>query len=206
MTATLRNLLIAGAVFAFIGIGFIVTIISWNNGVVAAEQGVLAQWRNNQNEYDSFWKKVQEVAQVPGKYKEDFKDLLVSETSAKYGASGSQATFQWFKDRDINFSSEMYVKVQNVIESGRNDFKRGQTELVDKQRRLTTEVKQFPGSMLASLMNVPAPVHGKYAPKEDIDGDGKLTVLDYPIVTSSKTEAVFESGKDDAPIAVFGTR
>lgn len=203
MSTTIRNLLTVAGVFLFLGVGLLFGAIGWHNDVVAAEEGVVAQWRDNQNQYDSFWKKVKEVAQVPDKYKEDFKDLLVSETQAKFGKEGSKAAFQWFKDRDINFSDKMYVKVQNVIEAGRNDFKRGQTELVDKQRRFSTEIKQFPGSLMAGMMGVPGPVAGKYAPKEDIDGDGKLTVLDYPIVTSARTKGVFESGEENEVVNVF---
>lgn len=203
MTATLRNLLIAGAVLAFLIIGLLFGAIGWNNSVVAAEQGVIAQWRDNQNQYDSFWKKVQEVAQVPSKYKDDFKELLVAETTAKFGEGGSQAGVQWFKDRDINFSDKMYVTVQNVIESGRNDFKRGQSELVDKQRVFGTEIKKFPGSFMARMMGIPNAVQGVYAPKQDLDGDGKLSVLDYPIVTSQKTQGVFDSGQENETVQVF---
>lgn len=199
-----RILLIAFAVFVFAGIGTALGAIGWNNDIVAAEEGVKAQWLDNQNQYDSFWKKVQEVAQVPGKYKEDFKELLVAETQAKFGPEGSKAQMQWFQDRQINFSSEMYVKVQNVIEAGRNDFKRSQSELLDKQRRLRSEVRQFPGSWIAKFTGMPSILSGKIAPKEDLDGDGRLTALDFPIVTSAKIHAVFDSGEENETVNVFG--
>jgi len=48
----------------------------------------------------------------------------------------------------------------------------------------------------------PSEQTGEMSPGKDIDGDGKLTVLDYPIVTSTKT--VFKEGKDDEPLDVFG--
>lgn len=204
MSSTIRNLIIAGGVLLVLGFAILVGTIGWHNDVVDAEEGVKAQWLDNQNQYDSFWKKVKEVAQVPDKYKEDFKDLLVSETRSKFGKEGSKAQFQWFKDRDINFSDKMYVKVQNVIESGRNDFKRGQTELLDKQRILRATIKKFPGSLMSWMFSVPEEVRGKHAPKEDLDGDGRKTVLDYPIVTSSKTQTVFDSAKEDEPVDVFG--
>ena len=198
----MKFLVIFGSIFLLV-LGFLLSAIGWQNEVIASEQGVLAQYRDNQNQYDSFWKKVKETAQVPDKYKNDFKDILVSETTSKYGPEGSKATFQWFQDRNIVLSEQMYMKVQNIIESGRNDFKRGQSELVDKQRVLSTNLKQFPGRMVASFFDLPNDVKGAYAPKQDLDGDGKLTVLDYPIVTSGKTQEVFGSGLENSEVDVF---
>lgn len=203
MSPTLRNLLIAGGVVVFLGFGVLLGAVGWRDDAVDLQEGVSAQWKDNHNQYDSFWKGVQEKAQVPNKYKEDFKELLVAETTAKYGEKGSQAQMQWFQERNIVLSEKMYLAVQNAIESGRNDFKRGQTELIDRQQVLSKMLKSSLGSILAGWFDLPSVVKGRYAPKEDIDGDGKLTVLDYPVVTSSKTEAVFQAGRDDEPIDVF---
>jgi len=183
--------------------GLFIAGASWFNGAVKLEEAVTAQYKDNQNRYDAFWKKVQEVAQVPGQYKNDFKDLLVSETQAKFGPEGSKAAFQWFKDRDINFDGSQYRQVMAVVESGRNDFKRSQSELLDKQRVLKTKLRGFFGRVWAGFYDFPVAVLGEFAPPKDLDGDGKITVLDYPIVTSAKTEAVFQEGKDNAPLKVF---
>ncbi len=180
--------------------------VAWYDEAVAKEEGVKAQYKDNQNEYDSFWKKVQETAQVPNKYKDDFKDILVSETQAKYGEQGSQATMQWFQDRQITFSDQMYVKVQNLIESGRNDFKRGQTLLLDKQRIFSVYTKTSWGRFLAHFTEMPSTLHGDLAPPKDVDGDGRLTVLDYTIVTSSKTKGIFATGEENEVVNVFGAK
>lgn len=183
------------------GLGF--SACSWYNDAVSLEESVKAQYSNNKNEYDSFWKKVKETAQVPDKYKEDFKDLLVSETKSKYGPEGSKAMFQWFKDRDVNFDGKLYEKVQDVIESGRNDFKREQTELLDKQRKYEVHLRNASGVFYSHLFSMPSPVGGELAPPKDLDGDGRLTVLDYPIVTSKRTNDAFNNGEDEQ-VNVFG--
>lgn len=192
-------------VFAIAGVGALALAvllffmaIGWYDDAVGKQEGVKAQYRDNQNEYDAFWKKVQETAQVPTQYKEDFKDLLAAETTAKYGENGSQATVQWLKDRNINFSDQLYGRVMTIIESGRNDFKRGQTLLLDKQRAFSTSTKTFWGKLLGSAWDIPSVVEGALAPPRDLDGDGKLTVLDYPIVLSGKTNTAFATGEDEA--------
>jgi len=202
----IRIFAVIAAAFVILGVVGIFSGIGWYDEAVAKEEGVKAQYKDNQNEYDSFWKKVQETAQVPGRYKDDFKDLLVSETEAKFGEQGSQATMQWFQDRQIQFSDQMYVKVQNLIESGRNDFKRGQTLLLDKQRIFSVYTKTFWGRTLARFSEMPSTLHGDLAPSKDVDGDGRLTVLDYTIVTSSKTKGIFAAGEENEIVNVFGTK
>ena len=203
MNTSQRIMLIAGIGILVIGLGIFGAAVSWYNGAVSLEESVKAQYQDNKNQYDSFWKKVQEVAQVPKQYKEDFKDILVSETKAKFGEGGSKAAFQWFKDRDINLDASVYKKVQTVIEAGRNDFKRGQTELLDKQRKYGVHTKSFWGRMWAGWYDMPSPVAGELAPSKDMDGDGKMTVLDYEIVTSKKTKEVFATGEENEPVKVF---
>jgi hypothetical protein len=189
---------IAGVGALALGVLLFFMAIGWYNDAIAKQEGVKAQYRDNGNVHDAFWKTVQENAQVPAQYKEDMKDLLATETTAKYGENGSQATVQWFRDRNIQLSDQLYVKLMNIIESGRNDFKRGQTLLLDKQRAFSVYTKTFWGKLLGDAWGVPAVVEGPLAPPRDLDGDGKLTVLDYPIVLSAKTNKAFATGEDEA--------
>jgi hypothetical protein len=145
---------------------------------------------------------VKETAQIPDKYKEDFKQLLTSEATAKYGPEGSKATMQWFQERQINFDSSLYTKIQNIIESGRQDFRRSQDELLDKQRKVADVTQSYWGGIMARHYNFPRELSGAAAPTKDLDGDGKLTVLDYPIVTSARTSKAFATGQDEE-ISVF---
>ncbi len=189
--------LVAASGLLLVGVVSGCSAIGWYNDSVKMESSVKAQYNNNRNEYDAFWKKVKETAQVPDKYKDDFKEVLIADTTAKYGKDGSQAMFQWFNDRDVKLDPKLYTRVQDVIEVGRNDFKRGQTELLDKQRVYQVHVNSFWGRMAGGLMGFPSEVKGDLAPTKDLDGDGVLTVLDYPIVTSKKTDTAFKNAEDD---------
>jgi hypothetical protein len=197
-----------GLIVTLVGVGVLVLglifgIVGWYNTGVSLNESTIAQYRNNQNKYDAFWKSVQEVAQVPGKYKDDFKELLVAETGAKFGEGGSKAMFQWFKDREIKFDASLYAKVQTVIESGRADFKRGQQDLLDKQRRASTHYKKAWGKFASTFADPFDEIHGELRPPKDLDGDGRYTIFDYDIVTSAKTKRAFQTGEDDA-LNVFG--
>jgi hypothetical protein len=177
---------------------------SWYNTGISLQETTLAQYRDNQNVYDNMWKKIVETAQVPAQYKEDFKQILVADNTAKFGPDGSQASFQWFKERNITLAPELYLQVQRVIESGRNDFRQGQTMLQDKQFRLRTHRKQIFGAVCRAFgFDFLDDLNGELKPPRDLDGDGGYTVLDYDIVTSSRTKEAFQTG-EDAPVKVFG--
>lgn len=200
-----RALLIGGGVVLLFIALVLGSCISFQNNAVRLENAVKAQFQDNKNTYDAFWKKVVETAQIPDKYKEDFKDLLVSETKARYGEGGTDATMLWLQERQINFDATMYNRLMTIIEEGRNDFRTGQTRLVDRKRVYEDHLGVFPGSTWAGMTGFPRPVMGELAPTTDLDGDGLYTVLDYKVMTSAKTEKAFQTGEDEA-LDVFGKK
>jgi len=148
---------------------------------------------------------VKEVAQVTQEYKGDAKDLYLGLMQARYPV-GESPMMKWIQESNPTLDPGMYRKIQDVIEAGRNTFAQGQKDLADKQRRFRDHIQQFPGSVYRGFFDIPNVMVGDNAPAKDIDGDGKITVLDYSIVTSTKTEAVFREGKDNEPLDVFGKK
>lgn len=205
MTTAQRGLLIGGGVIALLLISMIGSCVSFRNTAVKLESSVKAQYQSNQNSYDAFWKKVTEIAQVPDAYKEAFKDVLVSDTSARYGEDGADATMLWIQERAVNFDASLYKQLATVIESGRNDFRQSQDDLLDKQRVYENHLNSVMGSFWSGFTGFPKVVSGELAPPTDKDGDGLLTVLDYKIVTSAKTKEAFAKGEDEA-LDVFGKK
>lgn len=149
-------------------------------------------------------KKVKETAQVTDNYKNSFKEIFVGGIEGRYKDGGMGQMALLIQEANPALSPELYLQVQRVIEAGRNDFMRSQTDLLDKQRRFKTHLETFGGSVFAGFTNMPKEVAGDLKPPRDRDGDGRYTVLDYPVVTSSKTQEVFNTGRDDAPVDVFG--
>lgn len=179
--------------------------IRFYNRSVELEAAIEAQYQSNQNAYDKMWKTIRETAQVPDKYKDDFKELLVTEVPAKYGKEGSKAMFQWFQDRDLKLPQELYSQVQNVIEGNRTSFQNSQDRILDQQRAYRTHLGRFGHGFLANMGGFPRAVTGTHAPASDTDGDGRMTVFDYEIVTSGRTADAFATGQDEE-IDVFNRK
>ena len=196
----------AFAIVAVAGALFITSLVlcgAFYNTANALENSATAQAKANRSAYDTMWKTVAEVAQVPDKYKDDFKEVLAAENEAKFGKDGSKALAQWFSERDLKPPAELYTKIQTAIEANRATFRNGQDMLADKQRRYADHLGTVNGRVWAGITGHPKEIEGKYAPTEDLDGDGRLTVLDYPIITSAKTDEVFATAHDDEPMKVF---
>jgi hypothetical protein len=196
------------AILIFLSLGLVLTcaggctVASTYNGLVGQENGVTATWRDSQVQYDTFWKKVKEVAQVPEAYKDALKEIMLDTTKARY--EGKDPAFLMITEANPNLDPSMYVQVQRVIEAGRNDFAQTQRTLVDRQRAFGTNLQTFPNNIVAGVLGFPHEVNGEFRPAKDLDGDGKYTVLDYPTVTSAKTQEVFSTGQDNEAQDVFG--
>jgi hypothetical protein len=177
------------------------SVVSSYNGLNGQEKGVTATWRDSQVWYDNFWKKVRETAQVTEKYKDDFKEVFLGSIDGRYPPD---RPVQFIMESNPTLDASLYKQIQRVIESGRDDFSQTQRTLVDRQRAYSTSLTSFPNVALAGMLGFPHEVNGDLRPARDADGDGKYTVLDYPIVTSGKTQEVFNTGREDEALDVFG--
>ena len=129
-----------------------------------AERNLEAAWTNNQNVLGQYTLKIQELTQVPEMYKNDLKEVVAAAVTGRYGASGSKAVMQWLKEANIPFDSKLYVKLAQVIESGRNDFTREQTRLIDEKRAYETQLGYLWSGFWLKVAGYPKVDLSKYKP------------------------------------------
>lgn len=171
-------------VFASLVLVFVVgcsVVVSINNTCVRQEAGIKAQYKENQNNYDNYFKRVKEMIQVPQMYTEKFKEMYDLTMKARYGAGGSKANWQWLKEMNPNLDPGMWVNVQRTIEAGRVDFESNQKMLLDKKRIYEDDyLKAFPSGAIAGVLGFP-----------------KMDIKNMDIVTSEETEKAFKEKKSE---------
>ena len=170
------------AFLLLLGITTCSTFVGTNNNCVKFEKGIQAQYDQNKNNYDNYFKELQEAVQVPDMYVNDMKKFYGSIMTGRYGSKGSQAMFQWLKEANIKFDSSLYTKIQQIISAGRKTFEMNQTMLIDKKREYDTYISKFPTSLIAGIL-----------------GFLKIDMDKFNIITSVETEKAFETGKS-APL------
>lgn len=164
------------------GAGFMSYVSAYNYGN-SLEVQLKAKKEDNKNVLAQYGQKVMEIAQVPEMYKNDLVEVTTAAIQGRYGADGSKATFQWLKEQNPNLDASLYAKIQQVIESGRNDFQNSQTQLIDIRRSYETALGSFWQGMWLKFAGYP-----------------KITLSDFDIVSTDRANEIFKNKKEDGPI------
>lgn len=173
-----------GVLLLVFGVGACTTVVSFNNGCVQQENGIKAQYKNNQSNYANYFNKIKEMAQVPGMYTDDLKKVYDSVIKGRYGKDGVKAMFTFIQEKNPEFDSSMYVQLQRAMEAGRDSFHSDQKMLLDKKRVYETKIQAFPGNFLSGFLGFP-----------------KINLDEYDIVINEETENAFKT-KKAGPISV----
>jgi hypothetical protein len=177
MTTT-KLVLIGIAVFGLI---FVFSLflygVSVNNKEVRLRNTITAKQKDNNSEYDNMWKKISQVAQVTDAQKDALKEILVSHAKARSGDDSKNLIMKWVQESIPNVDQSTYKTLMNVITSSRDSFTMRQKELLDLKREHDNLLDTFPSGTFLAMF-----------------GKQKIEVV---IITSSRTEEAFKTGKDD---------
>jgi len=172
------------AVFGVLGVlalMLFVGYIGFGNTANQHENGIKAQYKDNQNVYDNGWKEVKEKAQVPDMYTDDLKKVYDGVMRGRYGEKGSQALLQFIKEQNPQLSPELYKQIQQSIESFRKRFTQSQTELVARRQAYENFLTATYSGRFYNM----------------VGGYPRINLTEYDIVTSEETERVFDQKKAD---------
>ena len=197
MKTSTKVLIGVGVLFVVLAISLFSSGYSWYSEANSLTASIEAQAQNTQNYYDNMWKKVKEEAQVTDAYATKFKETWMGVTGARYGENGSQAGFQWIKEANPSLSSATFERLRVTIETGRNEFRGAQEDMIDRQRKLRAMLGTPGAKAFWSWMFDFPRVYTFDDNLIDNDKDGKITVLDIRILTSQKTKQDFAKGEAD---------
>lgn len=160
--------LVALMAFIYIGMRF-----SYRNAEVSLRNLAKAQQEQNKVIYDKTWKTISQRAQITDKYEQAFKDIYSRIMDARY--KDENLLFKFVTEQNPTLSPDLYRELADAVESNRLEFANVQKRLLDIKREHDNLRMRFPGSWFV--------------------GDRPELVLQ--IVTSTKTEKTFATGKED---------
>jgi non-homologous end joining protein Ku len=169
-----------GKGLAVIGVVFGVLVLlgfywmSCARSEVQLRNQIEAQQDVNKASHDTMWKILKDKAGVTNEYKDAFAKIYPDLIKGRY-QDRQNLLVQFVKEANPNFDTSLYKDLMGSIEAERKHFLREQKKLRDLKRQHDTLLDQPPSSwFLASKSHI-----------------------DVTIVTSTNTEEVFETGKDD---------
>lgn len=132
------------AVLAIIGASFYSSINSTKNTLITKEQALVAQYQSNQNELSTYILQFKESLGVADAGSDKLNEILAAAISGRYdgamepGTSGSMFSAISEAYPDLTATAESYAKVQDLVVSGRAEYKNSQNLLLDKIRDYKT--------------------------------------------------------------------
>ncbi len=184
MSKTIITLIVViggGALFAaillFWGIGTYNRAKTLHNQIDAKELA-------NSTIFDNTWKKISQGSQVTEAQKNALKDIFVGYANARSGGKGSGSFINAVKEAIPNISlDKSFGKLLNIITGSRDEWTANQVALVDMGREYNLMLEVFPSNILLHAL-----------------GFEKVNVK---LVTSTRTDEAFKSGKDDSTSLEF---
>lgn len=156
-------------------VAVVIFVVGTINREVSLRNQFDAQLKINETVFDNTWKIIEQNSQVAKVERESLRETLVEVMSARKGLVGSGSLASFLTEAKIDVNSDLYSKLMTTIETNRNTFQRSQEKLVSlKQEHQDIRLK-FPGSLIV----------------------GGRPELELKLVTSSKTDEAFESGKEN---------
>jgi hypothetical protein len=144
------------------------------------EQRLKARLESNKSSLATHINIVREMVQVPEMYRDDFAKVIEADMQGRYGKSGSGATMQWIKERNLNFDSSLYTKIQTAIEAGRTRFHADQEQLMDIKREYETLLGGNKAVFVAMWFDYP-----------------KIDLSQFKVITNAETDTAFSTGQSE---------
>ena len=172
--------LLSGVLIAVLLLVGFSTWISFDNYAVNIEEQIKAKQDDNEQKLGQYSLRVMETAQIPKMYAADVKELYSNIVTGTFGENGSEAMFQLIRTANPTLDPSLYANVQRIMESGRLDFEKSQTELRDILRGYQSTLRRkWPSFWLTTLNDFPT-----------------INFDDYRLITSEHSQEAYSTGVD----------
>jgi len=165
------GLILIGIIFAVIGV---IMYFSTSNQETSLRNQIAAQQKVNEVSFDNTWKILQQQASIKDDYKESFRTIYTDLMAGRHYEAGGQF-MKWVTEKNPKFDISLFKQLMNSIASERKTFERNQVKILDLKREHDNLLDNAPSKWFLS---------------------GRPHI-DVKIVTSTKTEKTFETGKED---------
>lgn len=150
--------------------------VSTVNSEVNLRTQIAAKQKANEPSFDTMWKIISQKAQITGEYKDAFAKIYPDIMAGRYSTGGTM--MKWVQEQNPNFDTSLYKDLMGSVEAERKRFLRDQEQLIDYNREREALINRFPSKQILGMF-------------------GNNTPIEIKIVTSSKSDEAFATGKDD---------
>jgi len=170
---------IVALIASIVGMMTIIILFSMNisieNKEIDLRATTEAQNKKCEAYFDKMWKILKQKAGVTDQYKEAFKDIYPKLIEGRY-SQGDGSLMKWVQESNPTFDASMYKDLMKSIEIERTGFFNEQSTLIDMQREHKTYLLKAPSRWFL---------------------DDNLKPVEIKVITSSKTDEVYRTGKED---------
>jgi hypothetical protein len=163
--------------------GFLLSVLivgSWAFGVYNQAFTLRNQYemkvKANEAVFDNMWKKIAQTAQVTDAQKDALKEIFTGYAEARSGGKTGGTFINAVREAIPTVDTTTFRNLQNIITGSRDEWTANQIALVDIAREHNLLLK-FPSSIVM--------------------GFAGFTKIDPKVITSTRTEQTFKTGKDD---------
>lgn len=157
-----------------VGIVGMVVCISTSNTEVRLRNAITAKQDDNKSEFDNMVKKIAQTTQVAKFDRKSLMEIFVEHAKARK-MDGNGQLMTWVKESIPNVDASTMKSLMNIITSSRDGWTMRQKEILDLKREHDNIRGTWPGTWIV----------------------GNRPEINVKIVTSSRTEKSFETGRDD---------
>lgn len=180
------TIIILSSIFAIILliIGYIGAFIAQYNTAKNLGLACDAKLKSNTAQFDNLYKKITQTSQIPGEKAKQIKGILEVYVSGR-GGNDAGKVVSMIREAVPNIELPEYGQLMNIITGSRDTWTRNQEELVDTVNSYNKYITDIgPVRYMVKMI-------------------GGFEMKEAKVITSEKTDMVFESGKDN-DVDLFG--